>query len=104
MIVTTTDKVPDKEIAEILNVVRGNTVRAKHIGKDIMAELKGIVGGEIKQYTDLLTDAREQAYNRMISEAQKINADAIVNTRFMTSMVSESMSEILVYGTAVRLK
>ncbi len=104
MIVTTTESVPDRVIVEILGVVRGNTVRAKHIGKDIMAGLKGIVGGEINQYTELLTEAREQAYRRMIQEANKLRADAIVNVRFVTSMVSQTMSELLAYGTAVRLQ
>jgi uncharacterized protein YbjQ (UPF0145 family) len=103
MIVTSTDSIPGQEIVSILGVVRGNTVRAKHIGRDIMAGFKSIVGGEIKQYTELLTDAREQAYNRMVQEAENTGADAIVNVRFVTSMVSESMSELLAYGTAVKL-
>ena len=104
MIVTNTETVPGKEIAEILGVVRGNTVRAKHVGKDILASLKSIVGGEIRQYTELLTDAREQALSRMIAEGQALGADALVNIRFVTSMVAATMSELLVYGTAVKLK
>ena len=104
MIVTNTETVPDREIAEILGLVRGNTVRAKHIGRDILAGLKGIVGGEIRQYTELLIDAREQALKRMIGEGQKLGADAIVNVRFVTSMVASTMSELLVYGTAVKLR
>ena len=109
MIVTNTETVPDREIAEILGIVRGNTVRAKHIrakhiGRDILAGLKGIVGGEIRQYTELLIDAREEALKRMIEEGQKLGADAIVNIRFVTSMVASTMSELLVYGTAVKLK
>lgn len=103
MIVTTTATIPGREVAEIMGVVRGNTVRAKHIGKDIMAGLKSIVGGEIGPYTELLTDAREQAYRRMVAEAKRLNADAILNVRFVTSMVSQSMSELMAYGTAVKL-
>ena len=103
MIVTTTETVPSREIVEILGVARGNTVRAKHVGKDILAGLKSIVGGEIRQYTDLLSDAREQAYVRMVEDAQALHADAVVNLRFVTSMVSQTMSELLAYGTAVRL-
>jgi len=103
MIVTTTETVPSRQIVEILGVARGNTVRAKHVGKDILAGLKSIVGGEIRQYTDLLRDAREQAYARMVEDAEALNADAVVNVRFVTSMVSQMMSELLAYGTAVRL-
>ena len=104
MIVTSTDIIPGKKIVKILGVVRGNTVRAKHVGKDIMAGLKGIVGGEIKQYTELLTDAREEAYERMMEKAAGLEADAILNVRFVTSMVSETMSELLAYGTAVKIE
>ena len=104
MIVTNTETVPGKEVAEILGVVRGNTVRAKHIGKDILAGFKSIVGGEIRQYTELLIDAREQALSRMIAEGQALGADAVLNIRFVTSMIAQNMSELLVYGTAVKLK
>jgi uncharacterized protein YbjQ (UPF0145 family) len=104
MIVTNTEAVAGREIAEILGVVRGNTVRAKHVGKDFLAGLKSVVGGEIRQYTELLTDAREQAFERMIQEGQKLGADAVVNIRFVTSMVAQTMSELLAYGTAVKLK
>jgi len=102
MIISTTDNIPGKKVKEILGIVRGNVVRAKHIGKDIMAGLKGIVGGEIKQYTELMTDARDQATERMIIDAQKKGADAIVNVRYVTSMIAQTMSELLAYGTAVK--
>lgn len=104
MIVTNTETVAGREIAEILGVVRGNTVRAKHVGKDILAGLKSVIGGEIRQYTELLTDAREQAFQRMIDQGQKLGADAVVNVRFVTSMVAQTMSELMAYGTAVRFK
>jgi len=103
MIISTTDKVPNKEITEILGVARGNSVRARHIGRDIFAGLKNIVGGEIDEYTKLLDLSREQALQRMINDAEKMNADAIVNIRFTTSMVMQATSEILAYGTAVKV-
>ena len=103
MIISTTETVPNKEIIEIIGIVKGNTVRAKHFGKDIFAGLKSIVGGEIRAYTALLEEAREQAMDRMILEGQKMNADAIVNVRMTTSSVMQTSSEILVYGTAVKL-
>jgi len=103
MIISTTDKVPSKEITELLGIVRGNSVRARHIGRDIFAGLKNIVGGEINEYTKLLEQSREQAMHRMIKDAERINADAIVNVRFTTSMVMQATSEILAYGTAVKL-
>ncbi|MDT8389706.1 MAG: YbjQ family protein [Lentisphaeria bacterium] len=104
MIISTTDTIPGREIAEILGVCRGNVVRAKHLGKDIMAGLKGIVGGEISEYTELMTEARDQAFNRMVAEARAQGADAVVNVRFVTSMIAQTMSELLAYGTAVTLK
>jgi len=102
MIITSTETVPGKNIKKILGVVRGNTVRAKNIGRDILAGFKNIVGGEIKSYTDLLTQARDEAYNRMVNEASALGADAVVNVRFMTSGVSQGAAEILAYGTAVK--
>lgn len=102
MIISTTDKVPNKEITLILGIVRGNSVRARHIGRDIFAGLKNIVGGEINEYTKLLEQSREQAMHRMIKDAERMNADAIVNVRFTTSMVMQATSEILAYGTAVK--
>lgn len=104
MILTTTDFVPDYEIEEIIGIVMGNTVRAKHIGKDILAGLKNIVGGEIEEYTEMLRDARIEAINRMINEAKKLNADAIINVRFATSQTTAGAAELLAYGTAVKLK
>ncbi len=104
MIVTTTDFVPGYEIDEILGVVMGNTVRAKHIGKDILAGLKNIVGGEIDEYTEMLRDARIEAVNRMINEAKKMGADAVINVRFATSQTTAGAAELLAYGTAVKLK
>lgn len=103
MIISTTDNVPNKNITDIIGIVRGNSVRARHIGRDIFAGLKNIVGGEIEEYTKLLDQSREQAMQRMINDAQQMNADAIVNVRFTTSMVMQATSEILAYGTAVRL-
>jgi uncharacterized protein YbjQ (UPF0145 family) len=104
MIVVTTDYVPGREIAEVLGVVKGNTVQAKHVGKDIIAGFRHIVGGEIKEYSELMAEAREVAWNRMIEKARELRADAIINVRFMTSMVMGGAAEILAYGTAVKLK
>jgi len=103
MILTTTPEIPNVKIKNILGIVKGNTVRARHIGRDIMAGLKSIIGGEIKSYTDLMTSAREEAIHRMKKEAEKIHADAIVNVRFATSSIMQGASEIVAYGTAVKL-
>ncbi|MCB0401299.1 MAG: YbjQ family protein [Flavobacteriales bacterium] len=104
MIYVTTETIQGKEIAEVLGTVRGSTVRARNIGRDIFAGLKNIVGGEISEYTQLLADAREQAIKRMIDDATKQGADAIVNVRFTTSQVMQGAAEMLAYGTAVKLK
>ena len=104
MVVTTGDDIPGKEIGEVLGIVRGNTVRARNIGRDIGAGLKGIVGGEVKTYTDMTTNARDEAYNRMVNEAIDIGADAIIGMRFTTSMIMHGASEMLAFGTAVKLK
>ena len=104
MITSTTDKIPGKETTEILGIARGSTVRARNIGRDIFAGLKNIVGGEIEEYTKLQAEAREQAMQRMIMDAQRLNADAVINVRLMTSMVMQGASEILAYGTAVKLR
>ncbi len=104
MIVTNSEEIPGRKISKIIGVVKGNTVRAKNIGRDIAAGLKNIIGGEIKSYTDLLTQAREEAYNRMVNDASVRGADAIIGMRFMTSMVLGGAAEILAYGTAVKLK
>lgn len=104
MIITTTAGIPQKEISELLGLVMGNTVRARHIGRDIVAGLKNIVGGEITGYSVLMTQARQQAIDRMVDEAKKLAADAIVNVRFATSDVMQGTAEVLVYGTAVKIK
>ena len=103
MIVTTGNEVPGKKVAKVLGVVKGSTVRARNIGRDIGAGFKNFIGGEIKTYTEMTKDSREEAYNRMINEAVELNADAIIGTRFMTSMVMAGASEMLAYGTAVKL-
>ncbi|MCB0600792.1 MAG: YbjQ family protein [Saprospiraceae bacterium] len=104
MIITTTDFIPGREIVQVLDIARGSTVRARNFGRDIMAGLKNLVGGEISEYTQLMSDAREQAIDRMITDAEDLGADAIINVRFMTAMVMQGASEILAYGTAVKLK
>ncbi|MAX68419.1 MAG: hypothetical protein CMP60_01850 [Flavobacteriales bacterium] len=104
MIVTTTETIPDKEISEILGIARGSTVRAKNIGRDIFAGLKNIVGGEISEYTRLQAESREQAMQRMIEDANRMGADAIINVRLTTAMIMQGTAEILAYGTAVKLK
>lgn len=104
MIISTTETIAGREIVEILGLARGSTVRARNIGRDIMAGLKNIVGGEIEEYTRLIADSREQALERMIRDAGNLGADAVVNVRFETSMVMQGASEILAYGTAVKLK
>ncbi len=104
MILSTTDIIPGREIVESLDIARGSTVRARNLGRDIFAGLKNLVGGEITEYTKLMADAREQAIDRMVADAHDMGADAIVNVRFMTAMVMQGASEILAYGTAVKLK
>ena len=102
MIISNTETVPGKEIIEILGVARGSTVRARNIGRDIFAGLKNIVGGEIEEYTKLQAQSREQAIQRMVADAEKLGADAIVSVRFTTSVIMQGASEILAYGTAVK--
>ena len=104
MIITNTDFVTGKEIKEILGLVRGNTIQAKSIGKDIKAGFRNIAGGEIKEYTEMLAEAREIALRRMEEKAQNLGADAVINVRFMTSSIMGGAAEILAYGTAVNLK
>jgi uncharacterized protein YbjQ (UPF0145 family) len=104
MITVTTDFIPGREIAEAICVVRGSTIRAKHVGKDIMAGLRMLVGGEVKEYTEMLTEARNESMRRMEAHAEKLGADAIINLRFMTSQVMAGAAEMLAYGTAVKLK
>ena len=104
MIITNTDFISGKEIKEILGLVKGNTIQAKSIGKDIRAGFRHIAGGEIKEYTDMLAESREIALKRMKDKAYKIGADAIINVRFMTSSIMGGAAEILAYGTAVKIK
>lgn len=104
MIITTADSIPGEEISEILGISRGSTVRARNIGRDFFAGLKNIVGGEIHEYTQLQAEAREQALERMISDAERLGANAVINVRMHTSMIMQGASEILVYGTAVKFK
>ncbi len=101
MIVTNIEEVPGKRIIRHLGMVQGNTVRAKHAGRDIMAGFKNIVGGELKGYTELLNESRNEATERMIEQAQAVGANAILNVRFSTSSVTAGASELFVYGTAV---
>lgn len=101
--VLTIDAVPGREIASALGLVRGSTVRAKHVGSDIVASLRNLVGGEIREYQQLLAASREQALDRMIAEAKTLGADAIVGVRMQTSTITQNASEVVFYGTAVRL-
>jgi uncharacterized protein YbjQ (UPF0145 family) len=103
MLMTNTETIPGKEIVEALGIARGSTVRARNVGRDIFAGLKNIVGGEISEYTQLQADSREQAIQRMIEDARKMGADAVVNVRFSTSVITQGAAEILAYGTAVKL-
>ncbi|MEL6864300.1 MAG: YbjQ family protein [Bacteroidota bacterium] len=104
MLITTIDHIPGREIVETLDIARGSTVRARNIGRDIFAGLKNIIGGEISEYTRLMAQSREQAINRMIADAESLGADAVINVRFTTAMVMAGCSEILAYGTAVKLR
>lgn len=104
IIFSTTPDIPAREITENLGIVAGNIVQSKHIGRDLMAGLKGLVGGEIVGYTEMLADARDKAIERMVDEAIKRNADAVINVRFTTSNIMNNASEMLAYGTAVKLK
>lgn len=101
MIVTSTEFIPNKKIVKIFGLVKGNTVRVRHIGKDILAGLKNLVGGEIQEYTKLMAEAREQALDRMIQNAQQIGANAIIGVRFGTAYLMQGAAEIMAYGTAV---
>jgi uncharacterized protein YbjQ (UPF0145 family) len=104
MILTTIESVPGKKIVEHFGIVSGSTVRAKHIGKDILAGLKNIVGGELKGYTELLQESRDEATNRMIEQAKQFGANAVINIRYATSSVAQGAAELYVYGTAVRVE
>ena len=104
MIITTTETIPNNDISKILGIARGSTVRAKSVASDFMAGLKNFVGGELDEYTKLQAESREQAIQRMITDGKKLGADAIVNVRLTTSTITQGASEILAYGTAVKLK
>ena len=104
MKISNTETIADQKIKKTLGIARGSTVRSRNIGRDIFASLKNIVGGEIEEYTKLQADAREQALQRMIEDAQKLEADAVVNVRFTTSVVAQGASEMLAYGTAVKFE
>ncbi len=101
MLVVNTETIPGHEIREVKGLVQGNTIRAKHLGRDLAAGLKNLVGGELKGYTELLTEARREAMERMIAQAQQLGANAIVNVRFTTSAVTQGAAELYAYGTAV---
>jgi uncharacterized protein YbjQ (UPF0145 family) len=104
LITVSTDFVPGQEIGEALGVVRGSTIRAKHIGKDIVAGLRTLVGGEVKEYTEMLIEARNESMRRMEAQAENLGADAVINLRYVTSQVMASAAELLAYGTAVKFK
>ena len=104
MLLTTQDRFDDHEIAASLGIVKGNTIRARHVGKDILASIRNIVGGEVKEYTKMMAESREQSLDRMIRSAEELGADAIVGIRFTSAAVMNSAAEILVYGTAVKLQ
>ena len=104
MLITNIEEIPGKKIMEHYGLVAGSTVRAKHAGRDIMASLKNFIGGELKGYTELLNDARKQAKERMVQQAQEMGANAIVNVRFNTSSVAQGASELYIYGTAVKVE
>ena len=101
MIITTADKIEGKTISKTIGLVRGSTIRARHLGKDIMAGLRGIVGGEISEYTKMMAEAREEAVQRMIEDTEKKGANAVISMRFSTSMIMQNAAEVLAYGTAV---
>ena len=101
MIVVTSDTVPGKKILKTMGLVRGNTIRARHVGRDILAGLKGIIGGEISEYTKMIAEAREQALDRLVEEAESKGANAVVCVRFTTASMMQGAAELLAYGTAV---
>ena len=103
MIVVTTEGVAGQRVTETLGLVRGNTIRSRHLGRDVMALLRHVAGGEILEYTKVLAEAREQAIDRMVEEAEALNADAVVSVRFQSTEVMTGAAEMLCYGTAVRL-
>lgn len=104
MLLVNTETIPGYRIVEVKGLVQGNTIRAKHVGRDILASFKNIIGGELKAYTELLTESRKQATERMIDEANALNANAVLNVRFSTSSIAQGAAELYAYGTAVILE
>ncbi len=104
MIHITTDRIPGKRVVKVIGLVRGNTIRSRHLGKDILAVFKNVVGGEIEEYTKMMGEAREQAIDRMLAEAKALGANGVIGVRFSTSMMMSAASEIMAYGTAVHLQ
>jgi uncharacterized protein YbjQ (UPF0145 family) len=104
MILSTTETIPGKKIIEIIGIARGSTVRARNVGRDFFAGLKNIVGGEISEYTQLQAESREQAFQRLVQDAERMGADAVVNIRLTTAMIMQGTAEILAYGTAVKIE
>ncbi len=104
MILVTTDEIPGRKIDRLLGLVRGNTIRARHIGKDIMAGFKNVVGGEITDYTKMMAESREQALDRLVEDAESLGADAVVGLKFTTTSMMQGAAEFLTYGTAVKLE
>ena len=104
MIITTSDQIEGKRIVETFGLVKGSTIRARHLGRDIMAALRNLVGGEVTDYTKMMAESREQAIQRMVADAEKLGANAIVGVRFTTSMVMSGAAEMMVYGTAVKVE
>lgn len=104
ILVVSAPNLPGRRITDVLGLVRGNTVRARHLGRDILAAFRNIVGGEVHEYRKLMAESREQALDQMIDEARELGADAIISLRMATSMIGQGMAEILVYGTAVRME
>ncbi len=101
MIVVTSDSIPGRRVVKTLGLVKGNTIRARHVGKDILAGLKGIVGGEISEYTKMVAESREQSLDRLVEEAESLGANAVVAVRFTTASMMQGAAELLAYGTAV---
>ena len=104
MIVVTTDNIPGKKIVKVFGLVRGNTIRSRHVGRDIMAVFKNLVGGEITDYTKMMAESREQSLDRMIEDAESLGANAIVGIKFATTSMMQGASELMVYGTAVQIE
>jgi len=102
MIVVTTEALPGRRVVEVLGLVRGNTIRARHVGRDIYAAFRNLAGGEVREYTKMLAESREQAIDRMLEEAERLGADAVLGVRFTTSMIMSGAAEIMCFGTAVR--